>query len=299
MGIVNTPHSYNGLRCHCTASAGSKPVAAPAPTPTLGSASRLSAAAPSSSVGHAPDDRFACPHYRPSCLTPQVPTQIHLDAVIDLGRSIGVIVVRAGMRRAQLEGQQIGRKRLDLDRTAIVRDRLLGVSLTNVATRHGVSRATVCRLFRLAGGPANVGSCLAWNFHDRRHCVKRPNRALSRYVGSPKRRVRLLTGIYPRCRLLVQVILPPTGLTPTPDAYTHARLSDETTYKPTCGKSAIFSRPCVISELLLIRAIPGCWFGGTHHEHPKETTARPPDITDGSSNNGMPKKAARFHDELC
>src|SRR5208337_2526921 len=45
-----------------------------AQNPTLCSASRLSAAAPSSSVGHAPDDRFACPHYRPSCFTPEVPT---------------------------------------------------------------------------------------------------------------------------------------------------------------------------------------------------------------------------------
>jgi hypothetical protein len=37
----------------------------------------------------------------------------NLDTDGALGRSIGVIVVRAGMRRAQLEGQQIGRKRLD------------------------------------------------------------------------------------------------------------------------------------------------------------------------------------------
>jgi transposase len=60
------------------------------------------------------------------------------------------------MRRARLEGQQIGRKPLDVDRTAIVQDRLSGISLTNVAKRHNVSRATVCRLVRLAGGQAEL-----------------------------------------------------------------------------------------------------------------------------------------------
>ena len=58
------------------------------------------------------------------------------------------------MRRARLEGLRIGRRPLDVDRAAIVRDRLLGASLTDVARKHGVSRATVCRLARVAGGQA-------------------------------------------------------------------------------------------------------------------------------------------------
>ena len=45
-----------------------------------------------------------------------------------------------------MEGQRLGRAPLDVDRDAIVRDRLSGMSLTQVAKRHRVSRATVVRL---------------------------------------------------------------------------------------------------------------------------------------------------------
>ena len=41
--------------------------------------------------------------------------------------------VRAGMRRARLEGRQIGRARLDIDRQQVVHDRRSGMSLTQVA----------------------------------------------------------------------------------------------------------------------------------------------------------------------
>jgi DNA invertase Pin-like site-specific DNA recombinase len=50
------------------------------------------------------------------------------------------------MRRAKLEGRRIGRAPLNVDRAAIVRDCLAGLSLTKVAKKHRVSRATVCRL---------------------------------------------------------------------------------------------------------------------------------------------------------
>ena len=58
--------------------------------------------------------------------------------------------VRAGMRRAKLEGRQIGRSRLDVDREQLVVDRPSGMSLTTVAKRHNVSRASVCRLMKEA-----------------------------------------------------------------------------------------------------------------------------------------------------
>jgi DNA invertase Pin-like site-specific DNA recombinase len=61
-----------------------------------------------------------------------------------------VEIVRAGMRRAKMEGRHIGRTPLDVDRAAIVNDRLSGVSLTKVAKKHAVSRATVCRLINQA-----------------------------------------------------------------------------------------------------------------------------------------------------
>ena len=60
--------------------------------------------------------------------------------------------VRAGMRRAKLEGRQIGRARLDIDRKQVVIDRRSGLSLTLVARKHSVSRATVCRLMKESNG---------------------------------------------------------------------------------------------------------------------------------------------------
>lgn len=69
-----------------------------------------------------------------------------VSAMAELERSIIVERVKAGMRRARLEGRQIGRARLDVNREQIVRDRRSGMSLTQVATKHGVSRASVCRI---------------------------------------------------------------------------------------------------------------------------------------------------------
>jgi DNA invertase Pin-like site-specific DNA recombinase len=69
-----------------------------------------------------------------------------ISAIAELEKSLIVERVRAGMRRAKLEGRRIGRTPLDVDRAAIVRDRHSGKSLTTVAKGHSVSRATVCRL---------------------------------------------------------------------------------------------------------------------------------------------------------
>jgi DNA invertase Pin-like site-specific DNA recombinase len=56
------------------------------------------------------------------------------------------------MRRARLEGRQIGRSRLDVDRQQVLIDRRSGMSLTQVAKRHNISRASVCRLMKEARG---------------------------------------------------------------------------------------------------------------------------------------------------
>jgi DNA invertase Pin-like site-specific DNA recombinase len=69
-----------------------------------------------------------------------------VSAVAELERSLIVERVRAGMRRAKLDGRRIGRAPLDVDRGAIVSDRRTGLSLTLVAKKYGVSRAMVCRL---------------------------------------------------------------------------------------------------------------------------------------------------------
>jgi DNA invertase Pin-like site-specific DNA recombinase len=71
-----------------------------------------------------------------------------ISAIAELERSLIVERVRAGMRRAKLEGRRIGRTPLDVDRTALVRDRLSGMSLTNVAKKYRLSRASVVRFVR-------------------------------------------------------------------------------------------------------------------------------------------------------
>ena len=68
-----------------------------------------------------------------------------ISAISELERSLIVERVKSGMRRARLEGRQIGRARLDVDRQQVVQDRRSGLSLTVVAKRHSISRASVCR----------------------------------------------------------------------------------------------------------------------------------------------------------
>jgi DNA invertase Pin-like site-specific DNA recombinase len=58
--------------------------------------------------------------------------------------------VLAGMRRAKLDGVRIGRAPMNLDRAAIVRDRLSGMTLTAVARKWGISRSLVCKLVNRA-----------------------------------------------------------------------------------------------------------------------------------------------------
>jgi DNA invertase Pin-like site-specific DNA recombinase len=73
-----------------------------------------------------------------------------VSAMAELERCLIVERVRAGMRRARLEGRQIGRARLDVNREQVIRDRRSGMSLTQVAKKHGISRASVCRLMKEA-----------------------------------------------------------------------------------------------------------------------------------------------------
>ena len=58
--------------------------------------------------------------------------------------------IRAGMRRRRLDGLPIGRQPLNIDHEALVRDRLSGSSLSEVAKRYSCSRASVVRFVRIA-----------------------------------------------------------------------------------------------------------------------------------------------------
>jgi len=84
-----------------------------------------------------------------------------IGAIAELERSLIVERVRAGMRRARLEGRHIGRRPLELDRQAIVRDRERGMSLGDLAKTHCISKTSVRRALKQAAtavpkGPANT-----------------------------------------------------------------------------------------------------------------------------------------------
>jgi DNA invertase Pin-like site-specific DNA recombinase len=69
-------------------------------------------------------------------------------AIAELERSLIVERVKAGLRRARLEGRHIGRKPLDLDTVAIIGDRARGLSFRRMAKLHQISTATVRRVLR-------------------------------------------------------------------------------------------------------------------------------------------------------
>jgi hypothetical protein len=69
------------------------------------------------------------------------------------------------MRRAKLEGRRIGRAPLNIDREQVVHDRRSGLSLTQVAEKHKISRASVCRLFREFEGRERVATLQGPNNH--------------------------------------------------------------------------------------------------------------------------------------
>lgn len=71
-----------------------------------------------------------------------------IGAIAELERSLIVERVKAGMRRARLEGRHIGRKPLDLDTAGIVADRGRGLSFRRIAKLHQISSATVRRVLR-------------------------------------------------------------------------------------------------------------------------------------------------------
>ena len=64
--------------------------------------------------------------------------------------------IRAGMRRRKLDGLSVGRQPLDIDHESLVRDRMAGMSLTDVARKYSVSRASVVRWVREAAQRAPI-----------------------------------------------------------------------------------------------------------------------------------------------
>jgi DNA invertase Pin-like site-specific DNA recombinase len=80
-----------------------------------------------------------------------------ISVVAELERSLIVERVKAGMRRARLEGRQIGRVPLAVDRAALLRDLARGVKLTQLAKAYGISKASVCRIIKEAPTTVSQG----------------------------------------------------------------------------------------------------------------------------------------------
>jgi len=81
-----------------------------------------------------------------------------IGAIAELERNLIIERVRAGMRRARLEGRHIGRRPLELDRDAMLRDRQSGRSLGQLAQTYHVSRTTVARVLANSDSPVPKGS---------------------------------------------------------------------------------------------------------------------------------------------
>jgi DNA invertase Pin-like site-specific DNA recombinase len=71
-----------------------------------------------------------------------------ISAIAELERSLIVERVRAGLRRAKLEGRRLGRPPLVVDREAILRGREQGLSISQLAKQHGIAETSVRRLLR-------------------------------------------------------------------------------------------------------------------------------------------------------
>ncbi len=82
-----------------------------------------------------------------------------LSALAELERNLIIERVRSGMRRAQLEGIRIGRRPAQVDRESVLRYRIHGYSLTQIAKAHGVSRALISKILKQAKVSSHKG-CL-------------------------------------------------------------------------------------------------------------------------------------------
>ncbi len=82
-----------------------------------------------------------------------------IGAIAELERSLIIERVRAGMRRARLEGTHIGRNPLTLDHEAIYHDRCQGQSLRQIAKGHRISTATVQRVLHKHPAAQDQAAC--------------------------------------------------------------------------------------------------------------------------------------------
>jgi len=75
-----------------------------------------------------------------------------VSAVAELERNLIIERVRAGLRRARLEGRTLGRKPIEIDRVELLRDRARGQSLAQLANAYKISRTSVARALKQPEG---------------------------------------------------------------------------------------------------------------------------------------------------
>ncbi len=80
-----------------------------------------------------------------------------LSALAELERNLIIERVKVGMRRARMEGIRIGRRPAEVDRESVLRYRIHGHSLTQIAKAHGISRALVSKILKEAKAPSHKG----------------------------------------------------------------------------------------------------------------------------------------------
>lgn len=84
-----------------------------------------------------------------------------ISAIAELERALVVERVKSGMAMARRLGKPIGRARLDVNREQVIQDRRSGMSLTQVAKRHNISRASVCRLMKEANSDCSLAIAIS------------------------------------------------------------------------------------------------------------------------------------------
>ncbi len=82
---------------------------------------------------------------------------IIISVMAELERSLIIERVRAGMRRAQMEGIRIGRRPAQVDRESVLQDRTRGHSLTVIAKDHRISRALVSKILKQEKAASHEG----------------------------------------------------------------------------------------------------------------------------------------------
>ena len=93
-----------------------------------------------------------------------------MEILRELERNLIIERVRAGLRRAKLEGRQLGRRPIEIDRPALLRDRARGLSLAQLAKRYGISANQRRKVLETVAKRSAPGSgCAQFSRHCTRH----------------------------------------------------------------------------------------------------------------------------------